>query len=307
MTDTTSLTDELKRLLHWSDPRAINTYRGPRHVRTAEPCGPFWSLWKSDKKALQDLGVSPKLLAAENRWIVNWYTEPTEPAKFSSEPSAVVTEALAAIAATDAKGRRWSGEQLAIFEWFRNGTGSLVVRARAGTGKTTTIKTAFTYAREDRMLYAVFNKKNQVEAAAAIEDPRVEIKTLHSVGFMFIQQVWPNAKPTDEVENYRVEKIVGEKTPQQVKTQVKKLVGFAKNTLVNPLPEEIVDLAEERDIECPQFEAPENGGWNRTRLAPGHGAVQGTRPGEPHQLQRHGVAACRVQLDPRLVRPGLCR
>lgn len=155
----------------------------------------------------------------------------------------------------------------AYFGFTLDGDGRFLLGDFTVTHNTTTIKAAFTLAREERMLYAVFNKKNQVEATAAITDHRVEIKTLHSVGFMFIQQVWPNARPTDEVESFRVEKAVGEQNPKEVKTQVKKLVAFAKNTLINPTLYELVELAEDRDIECPQFEAPENGGWDRIALS----------------------------------------
>ena len=89
---------------------------------------------------------------------------------------------------------------------------------------------------------------------------------------MFIQQVWPGVQPTDEVETDRVEKVVGEQQPKEVKTQVKKLVAFAKNTLIHPTLAEMMDLAEERDFECQNFESPENGGWGRQALA--HAAMQ---------------------------------
>jgi len=101
--------------------------------------------------------------------------------------------------------RNWSDEQKAIFAWFATGTGNLVVQARAGTGKTTTIKQAFLHAPETgKLLYAVFNKKNQKEALEKITDPRVEVKTLHSLGFYFIKNVWRNAKPDDNVEFERI-------------------------------------------------------------------------------------------------------
>jgi superfamily I DNA/RNA helicase len=246
--------ESLEALLHWSKPTIVTNARGVRQLRTAAPHGQFWSLWRSSKPALQALGISPKLEA--DTWIINWYQDPPQAAAAAARPFVLPETKYA-----------WSAEQVAIFKWFHSGTGSLVVRARAGTGKTTTIKAAFSVAPEEKMLYAVFNKKNQLEAAQAITDPRVEIKTLHSIGFMFIQQVWPQSRPTDDVEVDRVEKIVGEQQPKEVKTQVKKLVAFAKNTLINPTLEEVVDLAEERDIECANFEAPENGGWNRVMLA----------------------------------------
>lgn len=256
MKNVTITAETAETLLQWSAPQRFTN--GKAEYRTAEPTGEFWSLWRSQKAAFQALKIHPKLLQPENKWIVNWFRDLTAapaPAPVSVSSSPVKKEV------------RWSDEQQAIFGWFRTGTGSLVVMARAGTGKTTTIKQAFTYAPEEAMLYAVFNKKNQIEAAEAISDPRVEIKTLHSVGFMFIQQVWPNSKPDDSVETDRIQNLLGDAAPKEVKTQVRKLVGFAKNTLVNPSLEELVSLAEDRSIECPQFELEENGGWSRTKLA----------------------------------------
>lgn len=263
-----NLAQTLEGMLEWSAPEPTTTQHGAANLRTATPNGEFWGLWRANKSGLQSIGISPKLDG--DAWVIRWYMrEAALPAKVShvnypGTPSAPVS---GPISAPVAHGVKWSAEQMAIFKWFAEGVGSLVVRARAGTGKTTTIKTAFSFAKESRMLYAVFNKKNQVEASGAIADPRVEIKTLHSVGYMFIQQVWPNAKPTDEVETDRVESIVGEQTPQNVKTQVKKLVGFAKNMLVNPTLEEMADLADEREIECPEFEDPANGGWDTIALS----------------------------------------
>jgi superfamily I DNA/RNA helicase len=48
--------------------------------------------------------------------------------------------------------RVWSPQQDAIFDWFRSGQGHLVVRARAGTGKTTTILQGIHHAPEDAIL-----------------------------------------------------------------------------------------------------------------------------------------------------------
>lgn len=143
----------------------------------------------------------------------------------------------------------WSSEQIAIFNWFKVGKGNLVVRARAGTGKTTTIKEAFGHAPEARMLYAVFNKKNQIEAAAKIVDPRVEVKTLHALGYRFIKQYWRNARPDDKVEWDRVDSAIGfDMVSEVVRADVHKLVGFAKNMLINPGMGELVELAKSRDL-----------------------------------------------------------
>ena len=258
------LAARLEKMLQWSEGEPVTTSRGAATLRTAEPTGEFWQLWRQCKADLQSLGVSPK--PDGDAWTLRWYVRQTPqaaPVSHANYPGGAT-----ATPAPKQSGPVWSDEQKLIFTWFATGVGNLIVRARAGTGKTTTIKTAFTFVRGAlRMLYAVFNKKNQVEAAAAIADPRVEISTLHSVGFMFIRQVWPNAKPTDEVETDRVESVVGEQTPQSVKTQVKKLVGFAKNTLIHATLDDMVDLAEERDIECPEFADAANGGWDTIALA----------------------------------------
>jgi superfamily I DNA/RNA helicase len=151
----------------------------------------------------------------------------------------------------------FSAEQLSIFDWFSFGTGSLIVKARAGTGKTTTIKEAFNHAPESerRILYAVFNKRNQKEAESKIKDPRVEVKTLHSLGFAFIKRVWSNAKPDDEVEFERINKVLVRSGQMQAAQNkefcglVAKLVSFAKNTTVNPTASDLRRICEERDID----------------------------------------------------------
>jgi len=52
-------------------------------------------------------------------------------------------------------------EQGKIFIWFESGSGNLIVRARAGTGKTTTIIEGAQRAPEDWILLAAFNKAIQ--------------------------------------------------------------------------------------------------------------------------------------------------
>ena len=151
----------------------------------------------------------------------------------------------------------WSDEQKAIFAWFANGAGNMVVQARAGTGKTTTIKEAFAHAPEQgRLLYAVFNKKNQKEAQEKITDGRVEVRTLHSLGFFFIKNVWSKARPDDSVEFDRVNQVECG-LPDEVITQVLRLVGFCKN-LTTTVPEltTVIDIADARNITVPdEFES----------------------------------------------------
>jgi len=144
----------------------------------------------------------------------------------------------------------FSKEQTDIFDWFQNSAGNLVIEAFAGTGKTTTIKEAFQYAPENRILYAVFNKKNQIEAKGKISDGRVDIRTLHSLGFSYIKSVYPSAKPDDSVEWGRIESALnGFNASRETISAIFKTVSFAKNTKINPSLNDIHCIIDDRDID----------------------------------------------------------
>ncbi len=143
----------------------------------------------------------------------------------------------------------FSVEQLAIFDWFKSGTGNLVIEAYAGTGKTTTIKHAFEHAPEKSILYAVFNKKNQVEAKEKITDSRVDVRTLHSLGYGYIKNVWRNAKPDSDVEFDRIKQVVGIGCEdREYIAAIEKLVGFAKNTCINPSEDDLLNIIDIQEI-----------------------------------------------------------
>lgn len=79
-------------------------------------------------------------------------------------------------------------QQDEIFKWFEKGSGHLVVRARAGTGKTTTILLGIEQAPEKNVLVTAFNSRIVKEAAYKISkkswgNREVVAKTLHAVGF----------------------------------------------------------------------------------------------------------------------------
>ena len=262
----------IESLASWSKPQVVNTVRGARSLRVAAPGASFWKAWNSNKAELNAAGVSCRK-DRNGAWeACHWadadapvspapavISEPKYPAGASVAPLAPVSPAPAV-----SSGRVWSAEQQAIFAHFKSGSGNAVVRARAGTGKTTTIEEAFKHAPEDSMLYAVFNKKNQVEADAKIRDARVDIKTLHSLGYMFIKQMWPYAKPDDSVEKERIVRACGQQAPSDVIAAVARIVGFAKNMFVAPSLSDIVDLCDARGIDCQDFE---DVGWVVEKLA----------------------------------------
>ncbi len=90
--------------------------------------------------------------------------------------------------------REWSPEQSGVFDWFVGGEGNLVTRARAGTGKTTTIIEGATRSLVKRpsrkMLLAAFNSSIAKELTSRVRDPRIEAKTLHGLGFKYLQRNW---------------------------------------------------------------------------------------------------------------------
>ena len=94
--------------------------------------------------------------------------------------------------------RTWSPQQSDIFGWFREGKGNLVVRARAGTGKTTTICEGINHAPEESIILAAFNKRIATELTTKLKNPYAEAKTLHAIGFGFVLQNWKGVKPDSE-------------------------------------------------------------------------------------------------------------
>lgn len=89
----------------------------------------------------------------------------------------------------------WTSQQEAVFEWLATPghNRSLLVRARAGTGKTTTIIEGLRHAPEvkegGRTLLAAFNKRIATELQSRAP-AGVSVKTLHSVGLAAITAAW---------------------------------------------------------------------------------------------------------------------
>lgn len=291
---------ELDNLLDWGEyEHNISTMRGLRSLRKAPANQAFWSEWKHNKPTLQALGVTCK--PSDDGWTVMQWTASTVAApKTTSAPSVdplaepatdiateVVHEEVAKVFNTNPEpitlgkdGIVWSAEQLAIYEWFAKGTGNLIVQARAGTGKTATIKQAFSHAPEAQMLYCVFNKKNQKEASEKIHDLRVDIKTLHSLGYSYILSVWKDVKPDNSVERDRIAEVYSG-IPDEPAEAVERLVGFAKNTFINPSVAELEQLAIERDV-FSAMESQEDGGWHTFKLASvAHDALRAAKTKDP--------------------------
>lgn len=167
---------------------------------------------------------------------------------------------------------KWSDEQAKFVAWFKSGKCNYVVRARAGTGKTFTIIGGISEAPEDKIIYLVFGAKNRDEAVEKVTDPRVQVLSLHQAGYRCIRKFWPKAhvdrNSPNAVEYDRIHAACGGDVPDEVSSEIFKLVGFAKNVFCGvPSQDDVESLAIDRDIECDAYEAPEDGGWSVSRLA----------------------------------------
>lgn len=107
-----------------------------------------------------------------------------------------------AVAEVEAPARVWSSQQYWIFNWFKHPlptelgepTSHLIVRARAGTGKTTTIIEGVNRAPESSILVCAFNKRIAEVLNSQITNPAAEAKTLHALGYRAIMRQWPRAQ-----------------------------------------------------------------------------------------------------------------
>ena len=157
----------------------------------------------------------------------------------------------------------WTSEQEKIFKEFETGKSHFRVTARAGTGKTTTIKEGLNHAKEEKILYLVFNKKLQLEAEQKITNQKVSVKTLHSLGYSYIARNWRKFKAGASTEFFRVKSECPE-MPPFVMFQTAKLVSYLKNTVIIPTLKDAMEQADLRGIDGGAFE---NEGWTVDRIA----------------------------------------
>lgn len=164
--------------------------------------------------------------------------------------------------------RQWSAQQEAVFEWFRNPERKrAVVRARAGTGKTTTIIEGLSHAPEKRMLLCAFNKRIADELSHKISTDRAEAKTLHGVGFAYVRRNWENARVDgSRGKRLALEACGGQAAPDAMVALVARLAGLVKEMAPHAVrPAEVMDVAEAMD--CLPDEDWEDEGWTLERVA----------------------------------------
>lgn len=88
-------------------------------------------------------------------------------------------------------------QQIDACEHVRRSPKHLALKARAGTGKSETIRMMVKEcSTRERTLIVTFNKENQLEMAAKVPR-RVDVKTLHALGFAATQNAWARRLETD--------------------------------------------------------------------------------------------------------------
>jgi DNA helicase-2/ATP-dependent DNA helicase PcrA len=144
--------------------------------------------------------------------------------------------------------KNWSEYQTAIFSTVVRSSKDLVVLARAGTGKTTTMVEAVIRLCQSqpkvRVLACAFNVKNARELDSRLRDSglswkQASAKTLNSVGLATLKKAWGKGVQVDAQKGRRIAKtLVGEynfgRLDQVSVGQVAKLATMAKVTLTNP-------------------------------------------------------------------------
>jgi DNA helicase-2/ATP-dependent DNA helicase PcrA len=120
--------------------------------------------------------------------------------------------------------RIWSDQQRAFFDWFAKKTGessNLIGRARAGTGKTTTMEASIDYADEQKIQVCAFNKRIAEEFNR--RGTRAEVKTLHATGLKMVKTYWPDV--TVNFDGPREESLVDAVCGNRAPAAIKKLIG----------------------------------------------------------------------------------
>jgi superfamily I DNA/RNA helicase len=118
-----------------------------------------------------------------------------------------------------------SAEQQEIYSWFATGANHLIVRARAGCGKSSTIRGGVKLAPEKNALIAAFSKAIQLDMEKQIGTFSGQVKTLHAVGYACIRRFRENIKVafTSDRADMLAEKVCGRSVPETVVRLVSKL------------------------------------------------------------------------------------
>lgn len=136
---------------------------------------------------------------------------------------------------------RISPQQKAIFNWVQDGSGNGIIRACAGSGKTSTMRMAIEYM-EGQVGFAVFNKKAQDDANALIRADNATVKTFHAHGFEALRRAFSPLEVEPKKHSLVTEEVG---VPAKFWTFTRKLVSLAKGQVVGVLHDEDSGIWEE--------------------------------------------------------------
>ncbi len=125
--------------------------------------------------------------------------------------------------------RIWSVLQEAFFFEFVNSKRHIVVRARAGTGKTTSIVEAvmrlLKFEATRSIIVCAFNKSIAEELTTRFAGYNVIVKTLHSIGLSCVKRFWSDVKVnfSNDRQNDLAQRACGPTAPDDIKKLVAKL------------------------------------------------------------------------------------
>lgn len=155
----------------------------------------------------------------------------------------------------------WSVQQMDVFNYFEHPAPlnkHLIVRARAGTGKTTTIIEGVNRAPESNILVCAFNKHIAQTLNNRLTNPRAEAKTLHSLGYQAIRSEWSGMKVAEGSSraDYLTNRACEQTTPKPIKRLVSLLHTKAREICpLTATPKQLLHLAY-------QFDCVPEEGWS---------------------------------------------
>lgn len=150
-----------------------------------------------------------------------------------------------------------SPQQQALYDWIDTGSGSCVLEAVAGAGKTTTLIQALGRMQGD-IFFGAYNKGIAEELKARAPEKRgLDISTMHAAGFRYWRRVAPRVK-VDGNKCRDIFRSASDRYPlyKMLEPPVLKLVGLAKQAglgALKPADEaNFADLIDHFDLEVPR-------------------------------------------------------
>lgn len=150
----------------------------------------------------------------------------------------------------------WSEYQKAIFEEVKNGNSNLLLEARAGAAKTSTILEALKYIpSHKKTLVVAFNKKVALELEERSPGySNISVSTLHSFGFKAIRQAFGKVKLDKDKSFKIIQKLMishkanpKDKDDYETIYELKKCLDLSKSLIIDD-PIKLDDLMDEFDI-----------------------------------------------------------